>query len=235
MSQYDRYAKEYMNLRRMMFSENKNSEFYAVLNQLGNIKNKKILDLGSGFGDYVKSYSARGAIVTGIDNSEKFITYAKKRKIKNAQFIKHDISTTFPFPKYNFDIITSTLVFDHIKDINFLFKECRRVLKKEGIMIFAITNPLLYQEKSIVGYFKFLGKSFIFGDYFKRRKIIRRWGGTARMTHFHKTLEDYFDAFLNNGFKLLKFREPYTKSKKSSWHNKNPTFLVFKLIKEKLK
>ncbi|MBT4387937.1 class I SAM-dependent methyltransferase [Candidatus Woesearchaeota archaeon] len=231
MSQYDKFAKEYIAMRSNMFDQNMNAEFPEMLQLLGDIKSQKLLDLGCGFGDYVKIYSKKGAIVTAVDNSEKEIEHAQKLNIPNAKFIVSDISKKFPFKDSSFDIITSSLVFDHLEDLIYLFQECNRVLKNKGIMVFSVSNPVFYQEKSIVGKIKILGKKIIFGNYFERRKIVRKWGGTATMEHYHKPLEDYFSAFLENGFELLSFKEPQSKTEKITWHCKNPTFLVFKLKK----
>ena len=44
-----------------------------------------------------------------------------------------DISKKFPFKDSSFDVITSSLVFDHLEDLKSLFKECNRVLKNKGI------------------------------------------------------------------------------------------------------
>jgi len=129
-------------------------------------------------------------------------------------------------------VITSSLVFDHLEDLNSVFGECIRVLKPGGTLILAITNPLLYQESSLVGKANDMGEVRVFGEYFKRRKITRTWGGTATMTHYHRPLEDYFSAFLDAGFELVAFREPSPAVGTSSWHEKNPVFLVFKLRKK---
>ena len=232
MSQYDKFAEEYFAMRQNMFDKQMNAEFSVMLDLLGNIKNKKLLDLGCGFGTYAKIYFEKGAKVTALDNSKKLIARAKKLNLLNTEFIVKDISKKLPFKKSSFDVITSSLVFDHLFDLKFLFKECNRVLKHNGILVFSITNPIFYQEKSLVGKTKFFGKKIIFGNYFERRKIVRTWSGTALMEHYHRPLEDYFSAFLENGFTLTAFREPCPKTKQLTWLSKNPAFLVFKLKKK---
>jgi SAM-dependent methyltransferase len=232
MSQYDKVAKEYIALRSDMFHNKVNAEFPVMLELLGDIKNKKLLDLGCGFGYYDKIYSEAGAKVIAVDNSKKEIEYAQKLNIPNIEFRVCDITKEFPFKNSSLDIITSSLVFDHIENLDYLFNECNRVLKKEGIMVFSITNPVFFQEKSLVGKTKILGRSINFGNYFERRKIVRTWGGTVSMEHYHKPTEDYFSAFLGNGFELLGFREPQSISENKTWHYTNPTFLVFKLRKK---
>jgi ubiquinone/menaquinone biosynthesis C-methylase UbiE len=232
MSQYDKFADEYIAMRKDMLDRKVNAEFPVMLELLGDIKNKKLLDLGCGFGDYDKVYSEKGATVIAVDNSKKYIEYAKKLNIPNIEFKVCDISQKFPFETSSLDVITSSLVFDHLENLDYLFKECNRVLKKEGVMVFSIANPVFYQEESMVGKTKVAGKTVIYGNYFERRKIVRTWGGTATMEHYHKLLEDYFSAFLENGFELLNFREPQAKSEEVTWHSKNPTFLVFKIRKK---
>ena len=231
MTQYDEFAEEYVAMRRNMFDIKINAEFPVMLRFLGDIRRKKLLDLGCGFGDYVRAYSEKGAIIAAVDNSRKLIEHALELNIPNTRFIIHDISRRLPFEDSSFDIITSSLVFEHIKDLKSLFKECHRVLKNKGVLVFSITNPLLFQERSLVGKIKILGRRIIFGNYFERRKIVRKWNGTA-MEHYHKPLEDYFSAFLENGFELLGFREPQPKPKEATWHCTNPVFLVFKLRKK---
>ena len=87
MSQYDKFTKSYFKLRQDMFRKQQNKEFPVVLGLLGNIKNKKLLDLGCGFGDYAKVYSGLGAKITGIDISGNMIEFAESQNIKNARFL----------------------------------------------------------------------------------------------------------------------------------------------------
>ena len=232
MGQYDKFTKNYFKLRQDMFRKGSNKEFYVMLELLGNIKNKKILDLGCGFGDYAKVYSKKRAKVTGIDASQNMIDFAKSQNIPNTKFLVGNLEEKWPFDE-KFDIITSSLVLGHIKNKKFFFKECSRLLKKGGIVVFSMGNPLFHQEKNLIGKIKIFGKRKIFGNYFERRRVIRNWGKDMKVEFYHQPLEDYFRYFLENGFELLSFREPNTqKFIKNSWHSKNPTFLVFKLKKK---
>ncbi len=231
MSQYDNFFKEYVKLRKGMLNSHERSEITFFSNLLGSIKGKKLLDLGCGFGDYAKFYAKKGAKVTGLDNSKKEIEYARSQNIKNTDFLVFDLLKKLPFKNNEFDIITSSLVLDHIENLRPLFEECFRVLKPKKEMLFSIANPIFYQEKSLAGKFKFLGRKFVFGNYFKRRKIKRIWGGKVTAETYHKLLEDYFAAFLNSGFELVEFREPKLGLNKLNWHSRNPTVLVFRIRK----
>ena len=86
MSQYDKFAKEYITIRINMFDKNMNAEFPVMLQLLGDIQSQKLLDLGCGFGDYAKVYSEKGAIVVAVDNSKKIIHKLMGHNLKQLLF-----------------------------------------------------------------------------------------------------------------------------------------------------
>jgi len=112
----------------------------TTLKILGNVKNKKILDGGCGTGIYAKILTKKGAIVKGIDLSEKEIEIAKKEnprvefKIGNAQKL--------PYKNKEFDIVLAALALAHLQNWNRVLKEIYRVLKPNGIFIFSEGNPI---------------------------------------------------------------------------------------------
>lgn len=239
MKQYDNIIKKFIDDRTFGFSFNKHIEMPAMFKLVNNIKNKKLLDLGCGFGAHAKHYSKKGARVTGIDSSKKEIEYAKQQNIRNTHFFVYDINKKLPFKDKEFDIITCSLVLDYIKNLNKIFQETYRTLKKQGFMIFSIPTPIFCQEEPIAGMLKKKNSRQIFGNYFKRRKIVHKWWGEFEITLYHKPLEDYFSAFLKAGFTLIEFKEPkpIPSSKKINpvkykFTSRNPYFLLFKLQKK---
>jgi ubiquinone/menaquinone biosynthesis C-methylase UbiE len=242
-AEYDKFAKKYIEARDpKRFSSNFYIEMPQMFQLVGNIEGKKLLDLGCGFGVHAEFYSKAGAKVIGIDASKKEIEYAKSLNLKNADFSVFDINKKLPFKENEFDIIACSLVLDYIKNLDKIFKECRRVLKPRGVLIFSIPNPIYYQENAIVGILEEDdGRVRIFGNYFKRRKIRHKWKSGIISESYHRTAEDFFNAFLKAGFKLEQFKEaepikPRVKLNifdQRGWDftSKNPYFLFFKLIK----
>jgi len=54
------------------------TELPKILKLAGDVKGKKLLDLGCGMGRHAKEYLDMGAKVTGVDVSEEMIKLAKK-------------------------------------------------------------------------------------------------------------------------------------------------------------
>lgn len=61
---------------------------------------------------------------------------AKENLNKNISFVQHDMSKeSLPFEDNFFDAIYTKSFIEHINNHNFFFNECKRVLKKKGILI----------------------------------------------------------------------------------------------------
>src|SRR3989304_9892130 len=110
-----------------------------VLELSGNVKDKKILDVGCGSGIFVMDFVKGGAKVFGIDYSQKMLDLAKKEldfyKIPKGKYVlKKADATNLPFRNNTFDLLLATGLTDYLtdeQDQKFL-KEAARVLKQSG-------------------------------------------------------------------------------------------------------
>lgn len=93
-----------------------------------NLNRKKLLDVGCGPGIHIKKYSKRGAICSGIDISSKMIRLAKTQNPKSD--LKVGSVYKIDFEKDSFDILTASLILDHISNLKKAVLEIKRVLKK---------------------------------------------------------------------------------------------------------
>ena len=117
------------------------------------LKNFKILDIGCGGGLISEPMSRLGAIVTGIDASDKNIKVAKLHAKKNNLNINY--LNTVPENlnlKNEFDIILNLEVVEHVENLDLYLSSCLGLLKQEGIMFTATINRTLTSYiKAIVG------------------------------------------------------------------------------------
>ncbi len=108
-----------------------------VLSLLGDVNNKKILDVGAGTGRLASRLVKLGAEVTALDVSEEML---KRIKIKTKTKIEIMVgeAENLSFSDESFDIIIATFLIVHLKDLRRFFDEVYRVLKSGGL--FLVTN-----------------------------------------------------------------------------------------------
>jgi len=117
------------------------------------LKNLKILDIGCGGGLISEPMSRLGAIVTGIDASDKNIQVAKLHAKKNNLNISYLNTVPENLKLENeFDIILNLEVVEHVENLDLYLSSCFGLLKKNGIMFTATINRTLTSYvKAIVG------------------------------------------------------------------------------------
>ena len=104
------------------------------------IKNKTVLNIGSGTGSDTFPLAHKAQEIIGIDFSKEMIKQANlKNKHKNVKFIEANINK-MPFRDNTFDIAYSISTLYYIKDLPKALKEIHRVLKPGGKALLEIGN-----------------------------------------------------------------------------------------------
>lgn len=97
---------------------------------------RKVLDVGSGPGEYQKLFPPTYQYYC-IDISSEQIRQAKK---KGLHALRHDILKPFPFRPNTFDVVLSLEVLEHVIDGDALLQNIRTVLKTEGYLVLTTPN-----------------------------------------------------------------------------------------------
>lgn len=114
---------------------------------IGNVEGKKVLCLASGGGQQGPIFSALGAEVTVFDNSssqlskDKFVSNRDNLKI---QLEKGDMRDLSRFKNESFDLIFHPISNCFIDNIEKVWSESYRVLKKGGVLLSGFVNPINY-------------------------------------------------------------------------------------------
>ncbi len=112
-----------------------------------NLAGKKVLCLASGGGQQGPVLAAAGAEVTVFDNSrvqlekDEFVAQRDQLKIETVQGNMQDLSV---FADESFDCIIHPWSNGYVDDVRPVWKECARVLKKNGLLLSGFGNPVEY-------------------------------------------------------------------------------------------
>jgi len=110
-----------------------------LLPMLGDVRGKKILDVGAGTGRVSVPLAKAGALVTAVDVSEAMFEILKIKRLKDCKIetVVGD-GESLPFEDGAFDIVVAAFFIVHLKDPTRFFDEAYRVLKDGGILL--VTN-----------------------------------------------------------------------------------------------
>lgn len=138
-----------------------NAELHQTLSWAGNIKGKKVLDIGIASGRFVREFCKGGAEVFGIDISPIIIedvdAYLQSLNL-SAKLFEGD-AEYLPFKDNMFDVVNCQEVIIHLPNQERGLSEMKRVLKPGGCLIVDITNKL--------------GLYSLYKHYFRRRFLQR--------------------------------------------------------------
>lgn len=158
---------------------------------LGELRGKAVLDYGCGHGMASVVMARRGAIVTGFDLSDEYVSEARRRAEANrveATFLQAD-AEQLPFEDTTFDAVWGSAILHHL-DLEVAGQELFRVLKPGGIAVFCEPwgeNPILNLARRRLPY---PGKERTVDEHPLQREDL-------------KPLERIFDSVAVRGFQLL--------------------------------
>ena len=104
------------------------------------IKGQNILEVGCGYGPLLKLLANKGARVVGTEVDSQSLKIARKLlpKTKKITLLQVD-GESLPFKNMCFDSVILFDVIEHVKNPQLMVKECKRVLKKNGLLYVEFT------------------------------------------------------------------------------------------------
>jgi SAM-dependent methyltransferase len=172
----------------------------AMLKMLPDVTGKRVLDAGCGPGVYAQCLTARGAVVTSIDFSERMLALARKRLGAGADLRLVDMTQPLRmFEDGEFDCVLAPLCLDYVEDWRGLFSEFGRILKAGAVLQFSCGHPAFDAE-----YFET-------NDYFSVERVEAVWTGfgiKVVMPSYRRSLREIIMPLIETGFRLTQVVEP---------------------------
>lgn len=193
---YDGFAAEY-NAENERSLDNAYYERPAMLDLVGDVAGRDVLDIGCGGGPLAEQLVQRGARVSGFDSSASMIEIARDRLDDSVDLTVADLAEPLPYDDNSFDAACASLVLHYLPDWVESLSEIRRVLRPGGRLIASINHPRLFalMEKRYFGV--------------EEWELTNTFGGReATLTMWHHTLDDISEAINQSGLSLVSLHEP---------------------------
>ena len=176
-------------------------------------KGMRVLDLACGEGYFSRMFRSMGAEVVGVDIAASLIEKAK-RQSSDVEYHLHD-AKELPFAAdKSFDAVVCVLALQNMEKLEPVFKECARVLKAHGRLIFVLNHPAFripkrsswaWEEEIKIQYRRidaYLSSSRV------KIEVSPSKGERGEITwSFHRSLQDYMKALAGANFAITKIEE----------------------------
>jgi ubiquinone/menaquinone biosynthesis C-methylase UbiE len=118
------------------------------------------LDLGCGDGQLTALAMRNYSKVNGVDITGKRVEEARNRCIsfgkpdQIGEFLVTNLNEPIPFPDSSMDAISAISVLEHVFDVYDFVRECRRVLKPQGVLVIEVPNLAYFKHRIrlVLGY-----------------------------------------------------------------------------------
>ena len=181
---YNSWADSYDKMK----NKTRDLEKTAAKTTLTNYKFNNAIELGCGTGKNTQWLVGRTKQLIAVDFSEEMISKAKKKiKSDKVNFLELDITKPWKIKSNSADLISCSLVLEHISNLNFIFKEAQKKLKAKGIFYICELHP--------------------FKQYLGSKAKYKTESGTIELEVYFHNVSEYINSALKNSFKLLELKE----------------------------
>ena len=234
------FFKNYQRMRNNKSGLNEIFEQLAILSLLPDIKSLTILDLGCGTGELCRHMSDMGAkSVLGVDISSNMLELAQKQMITGVSF-QNKAMEDLEFPPETFDLVTSSLAFHYVADLQDLFQNIYLWLKPLGTLVFSTEHPIATCSQGIHhGWVKDSSGHKLHWpvDQYSYEGTRESHWFVEGVIKYHRTISTIINTLINAGFIIKAVVEPVASEKDEQvWPvlkeaRRRPPFLIIKAVK----
>jgi len=114
----------------------------VTIETLSKLTFENVLELGCGTGKNTEWLVQKATQVVAVDFSQGMLDIAiSKIKSKNVRFLQADITKNWDFNTEIFDLITCSLILEHIENLDFIFAQAFQKLERGGKFFICELHP----------------------------------------------------------------------------------------------
>lgn len=179
------------------------AEWPSLRALLPEMKGRRVLDLGCGFGWFCRWAREAGAkSVKGVDVSEKMLERARADTKDSAIAYERADLETFTIAGGTFDLVYSSLTFHYLQNLAALIEQIHGGLASGGHLVFSAEHPI-YTAPSDP---KWIGNIWPLDRYLDEGPRTTDWLARGVVKR-HRTIASYINLLLQAGFRLNRIEE----------------------------
>ena len=188
----------------------------AELRLLGDLKGKRVLELGCGGAQCSVAFAKAGATVIGVDHSSEQLAFARRlceREEVRVDLHHGDLAELAFLRADSIDLVFSAYALGYVEDLSRVFRQVHRVLKVGAPLVFSLAHPaynLIDDEAD--------EPLLVRRSYFDPRPIETTVDGVV-LTTYHHTFSALFTGLVRASYRvdLVLEPEPLDSGPRSQW------------------
>ena len=142
---YNTWADTYDAMR----NQTRDTEAAAIRELLAEVDFAEVIEIGCGTGKNTEWLATRATQVTAVDFSTEMLNKARAKIGRDkVRFQQADITQQWAFVTQPVDLITCSLVLEHIQDVGFVFGQAGQALKPGGLFYIGELHPFKQYQGS---------------------------------------------------------------------------------------
>ena len=202
---YDEWASQYDTNN----NKTRDLEGHALRKLLTGISFDRVLEIGCGTGKNTGWFVEKAKDVTAIDLSDEMLARAKEKIVSDkVHYEQADITLSWTFTDKLYDLVSFSLVLEHIKDLEHIFKEAAKTLRPGGYI--------------------YIGELHPYKQYSGTKARFDTPDGLQTLACFDHNISDFVQAAKKYGCKLVDIQEYFDDDKRKEI----PRILAMILVKD---
>jgi 2-polyprenyl-3-methyl-5-hydroxy-6-metoxy-1,4-benzoquinol methylase len=204
------FFEKYSQMARSIGGLDAAGEWHVLRNMLPSLQDKKVLDLGCGYGWHCRYAREQGArTVLGIDISEKMIARAKSFNEDDAITYRQAAIEDIIFEPEQFDVVISSLALHYVEDFEGACRKIYDSLTPGGCLVLSMEHPVFTAIAAQDWHYGPAGERLHWpvDNYQDEGSRVARFLD-ADVVKYHRTVSTIMNALLHAGFRITEVAEP---------------------------
>ena len=202
---YDDWSKQYDS----NINKTRDLEAKALREILSEVDFNSCLEIGCGTGKNTEWLVTKAKRITAVDLSKEMLSKAREKiNSDKVQFLQTDITKSWVFTKEKFDLVTFSLVLEHIENLDHIFNEAAKVL--------------------IPGGYIYIGELHPFKQYTGTKARYESNEGLQILDCYNHNISDFIQSAKRSGFEIENINEYFDNENRTAI----PRILTLLLIKK---